>query len=90
MMEIDDEPPVMGAGRGPAPMPTQAEYIEALKASRTDLHGALYRCYLEAQGCNPVCSHEFHKMAVASILQIAGAALKRFVPPTRLNDVQKT
>jgi hypothetical protein len=44
---------------------------------RTQLHGALVRVVLEAEGCPPPCSHEFHRMAIASIVRIAKDALNR-------------
>jgi hypothetical protein len=71
----EDSPDVIGP---PAPMPTKAEYIGALERSRTDLHGALVRIALEASGCPPDCSLEFHRWGIASILKIAGDALKRY------------
>src|SRR6185312_6280438 len=47
---------------------------------RTQLHGALVRIVMEAEGCPPACSHEFHKLALASVIKIGKDALTR-VPP---------
>jgi hypothetical protein len=51
--------------------------VETTADDRTQLHGALVRVVLEAEGCPPTCSHEFHKMAMASVIKIAKDALKR-------------
>jgi len=47
---------------------------------RTQLHGALVRIVLEAEGCPPACSHEFHKLAIASVIKIGKDALTRVRP----------
>lgn len=47
----------------------------------TQLHGALVRVVLEAEGCPPACSPEFHQFALASVIKIAKAALKRVPAP---------
>lgn len=50
---------------------------------RAQLHGALVRVVLEAQGCPPDCSLEFHQWALASVITIASDALKRTATKTK-------
>lgn len=44
---------------------------------REALLSALLTVVKEAQGCPPDCSHEFHRLALISIIGIAQAALNR-------------
>lgn len=52
--------------------------LQAAQANAArDLHGALVRIVLEASGCPPNCSHEFHRWGIASVIKIATDVLKR-------------
>jgi hypothetical protein len=57
---------------------------------RTQLHGALVRIVMEAEGCPPACSHEFHKLAIASVIKIGKDALTRVRPvePSEANSLK--
>jgi len=56
-----------------AELEKQAKQANAAK----DLHGALVRIVLEAAGCGPHCTIEFHRWGLQSITKIATDVLKR-------------